>query len=93
MDKDKLEELRQATEQRKKGELDDIEDVARNKIAQRFGDPGVDQGTAQHQEHTGSNSLRTQTPSDSQRRDVQISDANPDAADRKERRSEKDEAA
>ncbi len=92
MDREKLEELRQATEQRKKGELDEIEDVARNEIARRFGDPGVDQGTAQHQEDTGANSLRSQTPSASQRRDVQISDANPNAADREDR-SDKDNAS
>ncbi len=93
MDKDKVEQLRDRTEQRKKGELDQIEDVARNKIARRFGAGDVDKGTAQHQEHTGANSLRSQTPSDSQRLDEQISDANPNATDTEEQQSDKDEAA
>ncbi len=93
MDKDKLEKLRQATEQRKKGELDEIEDVARNEIARRFGEGDIDKGTAQHQAHTGANSLRTQTPSDSLRRDVQISDANPNAADQEPQLPAEDKAA
>ncbi|HZU45606.1 MAG TPA: hypothetical protein VE994_23215 [Terriglobales bacterium] len=73
------EKLREQTERRKKGELDEIEDTARNEISKRFGSGESDPGTGRQQTEPGSDSLRSQE-SNSLRKDVQIEDANPNPA-------------
>jgi len=75
--------FREATQQRKNSELPDdkIEDAARNEISRRFGEGEPDSGAAKQQNREGSNSLRPDVDSNSVRKDVQRSDANPDAVD------------
>jgi len=76
-------EFREATERRKRAELDDdkIEDAARNEISRRFGEGNPDAGAARQQQREDSNSLRSDVESDSVRPDVQRSDGNPDAVE------------
>ena len=73
------EKLKEATERRKKGELEEIEDTARNEINKRFGSGESDEGTGRQQTEPRSDSLRSEK-SNSLRKDVQIEDENPNAA-------------
>lgn len=73
------EKLKEATERRKKGELEEIEDTARNEINKRFGSGESDKGTGRQQTEPRSDSLRSEK-SNSLRKDVQIEDENPNAA-------------
>ena len=77
-----VDEFREATEHRKKSELPEnkIEDAARNEISRRSGEGNPDAGAARQQTREGSDSLCPDVESNSLRRDVQRSDANPDAA-------------
>ena len=74
------EKLKGAAERRKKGELDEIEDTARNEISKRFGSGESDPGKGRQQTMPESDSLRSDTNSNSLRKDVEIEDENPNAA-------------
>ncbi len=73
------EKLREATERRKKGELDEIEDTSRNEISKRFGSGESDPGKGRQQTMPGSDSMRSDTNSNSMRKDVQLEDENPNS--------------
>jgi len=79
VDSEKLDQLKKMRERREKGEVDEIEDTARTEINKRFGSGESDPGTGRQQTVPGSDSLRSDTNSNSLRRDVEIEDANPNA--------------
>jgi hypothetical protein len=76
-------DFEKASERRKKGQLEKIEEAGKNEISRRFGDTDQDLETERQQSEVNSSSLRSDSNSNSLRPDVQKSDDNPQSEEGK----------